>query len=52
MKTHCTKKSLTFGEFIMAAYNVCGKRKARGIVQLSINGHLVEFRGRQRFVIS
>jgi hypothetical protein len=52
MKAHCRKKSLTFGEFIMAAYDAWGKRRARGIVSLAVNAHLVEFRGQRRFVIS
>lgn len=44
MKTHSMKKNLTFGEFIERVYDVCGKRKARGIVRLAIKAHLIEFR--------
>jgi hypothetical protein len=52
MKAHCRKKPLTFGEFIMAAYDACGKRRARGIVSLAVNAHQVEFRGQRRIVVS
>jgi hypothetical protein len=51
MKTDCRKKHLTFGEFIMAVYDICGRQKAKGIVRLAVNVHLVKFRGRDRFVI-
>ena len=51
MKTDCRKKSLTFGEFIAGIYDVCGKRKATGIVRLAIKARLIEFRGQQRFTI-
>ena len=51
MKTDCRKRRLTFGEFIMAVYDACGRQKAEGIVRLAVNAHLVEFRGRNRFVI-
>ena len=52
MKANHEKKTLTFGEFIMAAYAACGKRRARGIIWLAVNAGLVEFRGQRRFVIS
>jgi hypothetical protein len=52
MKTNCRKKALTFGEFITGIYDVCGKRKARGMVWLAIQARLIEFRGKHRLVIS
>jgi hypothetical protein len=52
MKTTSKKKTLTFGDFIVGIYEVCGKRKARGMVQLAVNAHLLEFRGPRRFWIS
>ena len=52
MKTNGKKKALTFGEFIASVYDACGKRKARGIVRLAIETRWIEFRGRQRIVIS
>jgi hypothetical protein len=52
MKTSSKKKTLTFGDFVVGIYEVCGKRKAKGIVQLAVNAHLLEFRGAQRFFIS
>ena len=35
----------------MAVYDACGKQRAKGIVRLAVNAHLVEFRGHDRFVI-
>lgn len=52
MKTNGRKKHLTFGEFIMAVYDACGRRQAEGIVRLAINAHLIKFRGHDRFVVS
>jgi hypothetical protein len=52
MKTNHQKKALTFGDFIAAVYSVCGKRRARGIVRLAVNAHVVAFRGHRHFVIS
>ena len=51
MKTNCRKSHLLFGEFIMAAFDACGRQKAEGIVRLAVNARLVEFRGHDRFVI-
>ena len=51
MKTNSRKRHLTFGEFIMAVYDACGRQKADGIVRLAVNARLLEFRGRDRFVI-
>ena len=52
MKNKSKKKILTFGEFVAAIYAAWGKRKALGIVRLAVNARLVEFRGRELFVIS
>jgi hypothetical protein len=52
MKTNCRKRHLTFGAFIMALYDACGRQKAEGMVRLAIKARLVEFRGHDRFVIS
>ncbi len=38
------KKTVTLGEFIVAAYEAWGKRKARGFVKLAIKTHLIEAR--------
>lgn len=51
MKTSRRKKALTYGEFVMAAYDAWGKRRARGVVSLVANAGLVEFRGRRHFVL-
>ena len=51
MKTIGKKKTLTFGDFITAAYHAWGARRAKGFVRLAFESHLVEFRRRQRFVI-
>lgn len=51
MKTHHKRKGLTFGDFIAATYRAWGARRARGLVRLALNSHLVVFRGKQRIVI-
>jgi hypothetical protein len=52
MKTNDKKKELTFGDFITAAYRAWGSRRAKGYVRLAVEAHLLEFRGRRRYVIS
>jgi hypothetical protein len=42
---------LTFGAFIAGGYRAWGKRKAKGIIQLAVKTHMVEFRGQQIFSI-
>ena len=44
MKINSADRNLTFGEFIARTYDVFGERLARGIVQISIKSHLIEFR--------
>jgi len=51
MKTN-RKKVLTFGALIAAVYHICGKRRARGLMRLAVNSHVVAFRRHQLFVIS
>jgi len=45
------KKPLTFGDWVAGVYAVYGKQKAKRIVRLAVNTHLVEFHGRDRFMI-
>jgi hypothetical protein len=52
MKASHRKKALTFGDLIATVYDACGKRRARGIVRLAVNAHVVAFRGHRHFVIS
>jgi G3E family GTPase len=52
VKTNGKKRALTFGDFVAAAYRAWGKRRAKGFVWLAVNAQLVEFRGRQRLLIS
>ena len=42
MKVNQDKKTVSLGEFILAAYEVWGKRKGRGAVRLAIKMHLIE----------
>jgi hypothetical protein len=42
---------LRFGDLIAAVYKGCGKTNANGILRLAVNAQLVEFLGRQRFMI-
>jgi len=51
VKTNCRKKALTFGEFITAAYDACGKRRANAIVRLALKARWVEFCSQCRIVI-
>lgn len=51
MRTKGKKSALTFGDFIAASYRAWGSGRAKGLVRLALNSHLVVFRGRQRFVI-
>ena len=50
-RTNGEKRTLTFGDFIAAAYRAWGSRRAKELVQVAVNAHLVVFQGRQRFVI-
>jgi hypothetical protein len=50
--TNGNKRVLTFGDFIVAAYLAWGRRRAKGLVWLAVNSRLIQFRGRQRVVIS
>jgi hypothetical protein len=45
-------KPLTFGDFVAGVYQTWGKRRAKGIVHLAVELHLIEFRGAERFVVS
>jgi hypothetical protein len=45
-------KALTFGDFVAGVYRTWGERKAKGIIRLALEVHMVEFRGTKRFVIS
>jgi hypothetical protein len=51
MKTHPGKEPLTFGDFVADGYRAWGKRRAKGMIQIAIKSHLIEFRGQQRIVI-
>jgi hypothetical protein len=42
---------LTFKDWTAAVHAACGKQKAKEIVRLAVNLHLVEFRGRDGFVM-
>jgi hypothetical protein len=52
VRTNTRKKPQTFGEFVTAAHETWGARRASGFASLAINVHLVEFRGPQSFVFS
>jgi hypothetical protein len=47
MKATHKKKALTFGNLIETVYGVCGNRRARGIIRLAIDAHVVVFRKQQ-----
>jgi hypothetical protein len=48
MTANHKKKALTFGHLIETVYGVCGNRRARGIIRLAIDAHVVVFREQQR----
>jgi hypothetical protein len=52
MKVHPRRKPLTFGDFVAGVYHTWGKRRAKGIVRLAIEVHVIEFRGKERYVVS
>ena len=43
MKASHKKEALTFGKLIETVYGVCGSRRARGIMRLAIDAHVVVF---------
>ncbi|MGA2543074.1 MAG: hypothetical protein ABSG78_16110 [Verrucomicrobiota bacterium] len=51
IKARSKGKPLTFGDFVAGVYQTWGKRRAKGIVQLAVAAHLIEFRGTDRIVI-
>jgi hypothetical protein len=48
MKAHHKQKALTLGNLIETVYGICGNRRARGIIRLAIDAHVVVFREQQR----
>jgi hypothetical protein len=52
MKDSPRKRPLTFGDFVAGSYRAWGKRKAKGMIQLAVKAHFIEFRGQKLFVIS
>jgi hypothetical protein len=46
MKTVQTKQTMKLGDLIAAVYDACGTQKAKGILRLALDAHLVTFRGR------
>ena len=48
MKANHQKRALTFGGLIETVYGVCGNRRARGIIQLAVDAHVVVFREQRR----
>jgi hypothetical protein len=50
-KGHPAPRLLTFGDFVAGVYRAWGDRKAKGVIQLAVKAHLIEFRGQQRFEI-
>jgi hypothetical protein len=52
MKTLPRKQLMTFGDFVAGIYRAWGHRKAKGMVKLAIQMHLIEFIGTDRFVVT
>jgi hypothetical protein len=45
MKAQPKRKPMTFGEFVAGVYQTWGERRAKGIIQLAIEAHLIKFHG-------
>jgi hypothetical protein len=52
MKNLETKKTIRLGDLIAAVYEACGRQKARGILRLALDAHLVTFRSRRPYQLS
>jgi hypothetical protein len=50
IKAHPRKRLLAFGDFVAGVYHTWGKRRGKGIVQLAIKAHVIEFCGTECFV--
>jgi len=48
MKANHKQNALTFGNLIETVYGICGRRRARGIIRLAVDAHVVVFREQQR----
>ena len=44
LKANHEQKALTPGNLIETVYGVCGNRRARGIIRLAVDAHVVVFR--------
>jgi hypothetical protein len=51
MKANHKQKSLTLGSLIEIVYGICGKRRAKGIIRLAIDAHVVVFREQRRVLV-
>jgi len=47
MKANRKTKTLTFGRLIETVYDACGNHRARGIIHLAIDAHVVVFQEQQ-----
>ncbi|HWN97231.1 MAG TPA: hypothetical protein VNT99_19525 [Methylomirabilota bacterium] len=52
MKGIPRRKTLTLGDLIVSVYDVCGKQRAKGIIRLALNSHLIAFLGQRHFIVS
>ncbi len=52
MKHLQTKKTIRLGDLIAAVYEACGRQKARGILRLALDAHVVTFRSRHPYQLS
>jgi hypothetical protein len=52
MKAEHKRKPLTLGELIASVYGVYGKRRARGIMKLLFDAHIVAFSRHHPMVFS
>jgi hypothetical protein len=48
MKVNSKRKALTFGNLIETVYDTCGNRRAKGMIRLAVDAHVVVFQEQQR----
>jgi hypothetical protein len=40
---HVEKKNLTLGDLVEATYSACGSRRAKKLLQLALESHMIRF---------
>jgi hypothetical protein len=51
MQAISKRNALTLGEFVVAVYDACGKRRAESIIRFAASAHVVAFAGNRYFMV-